>query len=238
VSSLGDRTSPEVGLERPILLVPLGSTEQHGPHLPLDTDTRVAVALCEGATAALARDPGVDRPALVAPAVTYGASGEHEGFAGTLSIGQGAFEQVVVELGRSAGDDYALVAFVNGHGGNAEALGRAWSTLRLEGRPVLAWSPRLDQPADSHAGLVETSVLLALAPHVVRLDRAEPGNTRPLQELLADLRAGGLAAVAANGVLGDPTGATAAVGRALLDGWIADLVAAVVDALRGERSVR
>jgi creatinine amidohydrolase len=162
--------------------------------------------------------------------VAYGASGEHQGFAGTLSIGQDALERVVVELGRSAGDDYPLVIFVNGHGGNAEPLARARATLEHEQRPVVVWSPRLVD-GDSHAGRTETSVLLALAPEVVQLDRAEPGVTTPLPELLAELRAGGLVAVTPNGVLGDPTGATADEGRAILDGWVADLAATIAAVL-------
>ena len=85
-----------------MLLVPLGSTEQHGPHLPLDTDTRIAVARCAGRVGRRRCRPRL--AVLVAPAVAYGASGEHEGFAGTLSIGQEALESVVVELGRSAGE--------------------------------------------------------------------------------------------------------------------------------------
>ncbi len=166
----------------------------------------------------------------VAPAVAYGASGEHQGFAGTLSIGQDALERVVVELARSAGDDYPLVVFVNGHGGNAEPLARARAELEHERRPVIVWSPRLVD-GDSHAGRTETSVLLALAPELVCLDRAEPGVTTPLPELLADLRAGGLAAVTPNGVLGDPTGASAEEGRAILADWTIDLRATIGTAL-------
>jgi creatinine amidohydrolase len=235
VSDLGDRTSPEIGHERPVVLVPLGSTEQHGPHLPVDTDTRIAIALCQQVAVALAGtmagDPSI--PAVrVAPAVAYGASGEHQGFPGTLSIGQDALELVVVELARSAGDDYPLVVLVNGHGGNAAPLARVRATLDHERRPVVVWSPRLAD-GDSHAGRTETSVLLALAPEVVQLDRAEPGVTTPLPELLADLRVGGLLAVTPNGVLGDPTGATAEEGRAILDAWTADLSAAILGALAG-----
>ena len=68
MSALGDRTSPEIGAERPVVLVPLGSTEQHGPHLPIDTDTRITVALCEGAAAAWTARRGA-HPMRVAPPV-------------------------------------------------------------------------------------------------------------------------------------------------------------------------
>jgi creatinine amidohydrolase len=220
VTSWAQLASPDAGSRRWALLVPLGSTEQHGPHLPLDTDTRIATAIAERVAEG--------RPSVtVAPALAYGASGEHQGFAGTLSIGQAALELVVVELVRSVGPEVARVVLVNGHGGNVEALQRAVATLRAEGRPVSLWSPRLEG-SDTHAGFAETSMLLALCPEVVHLDRAEPGVTSPLVELLPALRAGGLAAVTPNGVLGDPTGATAAAGRALLDRCVTDL-AVVVD---------
>ena len=84
---------------------------------------------------------------------------------------------------------------------------------------------------DAHAGRTETSLLLALFPDAVHLERAEPGNRRPLAELWPALRAGGVAAVSANGVLGDPTGATAAEGRRLFDRLVSDLEAALRDVL-------
>jgi mycofactocin precursor peptide peptidase len=215
---LGARTWREVHTGgRPVLAVPLGSCEQHGPHLPLDTDTRIAIALADGLAAA--------RPdVLVAPPVAYGASGEHAGFPGTLSIGQDGLALVVLELVRSA-DAFGGVMLVNGHGGNAEALAQSVATLHAEGRRVLAWSPAA--PGDAHAGRNETSVLLALAPSIVHLDRAEAGATAPLAELMPALRGGGVASVAPNGVLGDPAGASASEGRR----WLTTTTATLVDAV-------
>jgi mycofactocin system creatininase family protein len=200
-----------------VLAVPLGSVEQHGPHLPLDTDTRIAVAVAEG----LAARRG---DVAVAPALPFGASGEHAGFPGTLSLGTAALTTALVELVRSA-DHFTGVVLVNGHGGNVDALRTAGATLAGEGRRVVAWAPRVPG-GDAHAGRTETSLLLALDPGCVRLDRLEPGVTAPLPEVLDELRAGGVAAVSPNGVLGDPTTATAEEGAALLEALIADLVTA------------
>ncbi|WP_228726127.1 mycofactocin biosynthesis peptidyl-dipeptidase MftE [Prauserella sediminis] len=213
---MGRSAWPEVG--ESVLAVPLGATEQHGPHLPLDTDTTIAADL---ARRLAARVPDV----VVAPAVPYGASGEHAGFPGTLSIGTPALEHLLVELGRSA-DGFRGVVFVNGHGGNTEALRAAVRLLREEGRHVLAWAP--SGPADdSHAGRTETSAMLHLRPDDVRLHVAAAGATAPLPELLDALREGGVGAVSANGVLGDPAGASAADGLRLLEAWADHLASAV-----------
>ncbi len=208
MTSLDALAWPQLGGARSdLLVVPLGATEQHGPHLPLTTDTEIAVALA-------ARLVGAVAQACLAPALPYGASGEHQGFAGTLSIGTAATTQVLVELGRSAGETFARLLFVCAHGGNAEALSSAVELLRREGRDVRAWTPRWS--GDAHAGELETSLMLALAPERVDLGRAQAGNRAPLGELLGALRAGGVSAVSANGVLGDPAGASAERGEALL----------------------
>src|SRR5664279_4158020 len=108
-------TWPEVG-HRPMVLVPVGSIEQHGPHLPLDTDTTIAVAVAEAVADSLYE--GI----LVAPALTYGASGEHQSFAGTSSIGSEVLKTVVVELVRSMSTWAGRIIFINAHGGNVAAL--------------------------------------------------------------------------------------------------------------------
>lgn len=217
--NLASRTWPELVdvAAASTLLVPLGSTEQHGPHLPLSTDTDIAVAVANRAA--------VQRPHLVvAPALPYGSSGEHADFTGTLSIGQAALEHVVVELVRSA-DAFDGVVLVSGHAGNVEPLRRAVATLTSEGRRASMWLP--SGCVDAHAGRSETSISLALQPDLVRLDAAEAGDTRPIVELLPALRAGGVASVAPNGVLGDPSGSSASEGRDLLAVLVASLLAAV-----------
>jgi len=209
-------TSAELSGRRVALVVPLGSTEQHGAHLPLGTDTFVAAELANR----LARR----RPELVVgPALPYGSSGEHAAFAGTLSVGQEALARLLVELGRSA-DFFVGLLFLCAHGGNSEALGRAVEQLVAEGRRVRSWSP--PSPADRtdlHAGRCETSLMLHLAPSLVRPELARAGTSAPLEDLMAELRRGGVATVSANGVLGDPAGASAAEGLAILDRWTARL---------------
>lgn len=200
-----------------LLAVPVGSTEQHGPHLPLSTDTDIAAELC-GRLAAARPD------VLVAPPVAYGSSGEHAGFAGTLSIGAAALETLLVELGRSA-DAFAGMVFVSAHGGNARPVHRAADLLSHEGRRVRAWQlPAPPGRADAHAGHTETSALLALDPGAVRRGAAEAGNTTRLPQLMPALVAAGVAAVSPNGVLGDPRGATGADGREILAAWTAALL--------------
>ncbi|MEU8897556.1 mycofactocin biosynthesis peptidyl-dipeptidase MftE [Nocardia sp. NPDC048505] len=211
VEHVSDLTWPEAGVRAAdgvILLIPVGSTEQHGPHLPLSTDTDIAVEMCRRLAE---RRPDV----IAAPVVAYGSSGEHAGFPGTLSIGQAALELLIVELCRSATDTFARILLVNGHGGNAEPLQRAVRLLRAESRDVRLWSPRYH--GDLHAGCSETGMQLALHPARVRAERAEPGDQRPISQLYPLLAAGGVRAVSPNGVLGDPGPATAADGRRLLD---------------------
>ncbi|OBI38478.1 mycofactocin biosynthesis peptidyl-dipeptidase MftE [Mycobacterium colombiense] len=206
LGELGTATSSQLSSTSASVMVPLGSTEQHGPHLPLDTDTRIATAVAGDARARLGHGW------LVAPAIAYGASGEHQSFAGTISLGTEALTLLLVEYGRSAADWARRLVFVNGHGGNVEALSSAVALLRTEGRDV-GWCPCLTAGGDAHAGHTETSVVLHISPAVVRTERSVAGNTAPLPELLGSMRRGGVGAVSPVGVLGDPTTATAAEGK-------------------------
>jgi mycofactocin system creatininase family protein len=218
LTQLGSLTSPEVAMRAAagaVLAVPVGSTEQHGPHLPLTTDTDLAIALCSQLGAQL------ESAVVVAPPIFYGASGEHEGFPGTISVGQEATELLLTELGRSATRTFSRVLLVSTHGGNTEAVRRAVARLRAESRDVSVWFPRWH--GDAHAGRAETSLQLALTPDAVRLDRAEAGNTTPIAELMPALRATAVHGVSPNGVLGDPAGASAAEGTAMFADLLADL---------------
>lgn len=207
-----------------MLLIPLGASEQHGPHLPIETDTIIATAWAD---AVAARMDG----AVVAPPLPYGSSGEHQDFPGTLSIGGPVLQQVVIELARSAAETFDRLVLLSGHAGNDGALREATGQLRHEGHDVLHlvpwWPTGSFGPIDAHAGRTETSLLLHLAPDRVRLELAEAGNTDDLADVLDRLMADGVAAVAPNGVLGDPGGATADEGRSLL----ANLVERTVERL-------
>ena len=167
--TLAGATWPDLP-ERPLLLVPLGAVEQHGHHLPLATDTTVACAVAEAAAGDL-------DGALLAPALAYGASGEHEDFPGTVSIGTEALTGLLVEYGRSACRWAGRLVLVNGHGGNLDALRTAGTQLRTEGRDV-AWFPCGVAGADAHAGRTETSLMLHVEPDVVREDRAVAGDAK------------------------------------------------------------
>lgn len=208
---LADATWSEV-CQGTVVLVPVGSLEQHGPHLPLDTDTAIADAVARGVADRLDQQ-GI--PSWISPPIAIGSSGEHQSFAGTVSIGNDALHMVVVELVRSARTWADRVVLVNAHGGNAGALTSAVNQLALE-QQAACWLPCRTEDHDLHAGRTETSLMLHLRPDAVRMARAAPGDTRPLAEILPAMRAGGVTAVSPNGVLGDPTGATAAEGAELL----------------------
>jgi creatinine amidohydrolase len=212
------------GTLSPVVLIPVGSTEQHGPHLPLNTDTLIAEEI---AGRALHRTTGL----MVGPTISVTASGEHAGFPGTLSIGTEVMTSVLIELGRSA-DWAAGVVYVNGHGGNHEALTRAVAVLTSEDRQVLSWSPRWRRrtdggPPDLHAGRIETSLMLAIDPGLVRFELSTDGPDLPLERLLPLLRSNGVRDVSPTGVLGDPDGASGAEGERFIGDFVDDLVIAI-----------
>ncbi len=202
-----------------LLVVPLGSCEQHGPHLPFDVDTTIADSVARGLVAA-------SDTCVLAPPLGYGASGEHEAFPGTVSVGHAALAAMLVEIGRSAARWASRTLFVTGHGGNVEALVDATSTLRGERRDS-AWWPCTVPGGDAHAGRSETSLLLALRPGAVRLDAARAGRREPVAALMPQLRAGGVRPVSPNGVLGDPAGASAQAGDRIRRAIVERLAAAV-----------
>lgn len=198
---------------KPLVLVPIGSTEQHGPHLPFETDTVIATAAAERIASVLQSD-GID--VLVAPAIAYGASGEHQEFPGTVSVGHEALRMQIVELVRSLSTWAGRIVFVNGHGGNVSTLSSAIAQMRDEQHDVAWLACIFESDGDAHAGSTETSVMLHIAPERVRMDRAVPGQLAPLSQILPLLMSAGVRAASPSGVLGDPTSATADIGQTLM----------------------
>ena len=196
----------------PIVLLALGSWEQHGAHLPFDTDTVIIESVVDAAIRSV--DPENTQFSVV-PTIGVTASDEHNGFAGTLSIGTNALSDAVVSIARSA--SWARgICIVNGHGGNADALKLVHSALDYENIRHSIWSLPYYEGADMHAGHTETSLMLHLAPDTVRMDLAEVGAVGDSEMLIERMRTGGIKEVSSNGVVGDPTNATAAHGATML----------------------
>lgn len=210
----------------PLVIVPLGSWEQHGAHLPASTDSVIICAVV--ARAAHGRD------VTVAPVMNFTASDEHAGFPFTLSAGTEATAASLVAIARSAAWARGIV-FANGHGGNADALRIATSAMDHEGLRHAVWSLPAYAGSDAHAGRTETSVMLHLAPSEVRMDLATTGNTQPTASLVDGMRSGGVRAVSDNGVLGDPTQADAAHGAAVMDMWVGSF-SSFLDTVQGQWS--
>jgi creatinine amidohydrolase len=224
VHSLSDL--PWVQLKRSTsILVPLGSTEQHGHHLPLNTDTTIAMAVALAAAGRLSRGPAGDF--LVAPPINYGASGEHEDFPGTISVGD-ALRLQLVELVRSISTWAARIVIINAHGGNVRTLAGAVSQMINEGHNV-SWTSCATEGRDAHAGHFETCLMLHLAPDLVEMSRAQTGNTTPLKQLLPMIVDRGVAHVSRSGVLGDPTSSSAEEGARIFATVVEDVATRIED---------
>lgn len=171
-----------------LVVVPLGATEQHGDHLPVMTDAAIVTAIAERACGAVG---GV----LLAPTIRIGISGHHLPFGGTLTNGHAAYIDSLVDLVdglRRQG--FTRTLFVNGHGGNDAAMRVAVERLALTASPQESaaavsywhlldrampdWAPPF--PVPGHAGAMETSMMLALRPDLVQLDRNEEQPAQPL----------------------------------------------------------
>ena len=172
-----------------LLVLPVGTTEQHGPHLATCTDALIAGTVAERAAAAASRPETI----LLAPTLVYGASDHHLPFGGTLSLRVNTFELVLADLLASAAAAGVRRAFVlNAHGGNAAACAVAVAEASRE-YGLIAGTALIGALVDGsgHAGVFETSVVLAIDPTLVRMDRAAPSpggpaRTRPPGVVVAE----------------------------------------------------
>ncbi len=202
--------------ERPAAVIPVGSTEQHGPHLPVSTDSDIVSAVSER----LAERAGF----LLLPTISYGVSFEHAPFF-QLSVGEDTLRRVVADLCGSLYENGVGTVFViNGHHGN---MGAVRGVGEDAGAPP-GGGPRVHvfsywhfmQREFDHAGFAETSLMLAVSGGV-RMDLARRGLVTDGLDEGEVARLGRLASrsfpeATKNGVWGDPTGATRADGLAML----------------------
>lgn len=235
IITYGELTSPEAAEARDagaLLLLPVGALEQHGNGLPLATDTIRADHVAESVAATL------ESEAFVLPSLPYGVSPHHTPLPGTVTIPPTLFVEHVTAIVTSlAASGWTRFLVISGHGGNSAALGLVQQTL-LGTYPDLlfAWTPVSAVAARSnaalsrtqvsgHSGESETSQVLAIDESLVLTDALTPGATR-LDDLSPRARLSRTARpsiavtfdqYAANGVLGDPTTATAADGNAILE---------------------
>lgn len=219
--NLGESTWEDVRDSSPLVgLLPVGSTEQHGPHAPLSTDALIAERVAREA------DESAEATTVLLPTVPVGVSEEHDDFDGTLHVSPSTFRSYVAETARSGPAD--TVVFVNGHGGNIDALHEVSARLTRGNDDFFAthwtWWKAVDtdELEMGHAGAVETSVLLHLAPQLVGepVEGAESWGeyveTAPVAYDTEEFTE--------NGVVGDATEASAEKGERLYEDAVASLV--------------
>lgn len=238
-------TSPQVAAvaqqDRCIGLVATGATEQHGPHLPVSTDTVVARAIQKGIAEALTV------PVLVTPVIDVAISGAHHRFAGTISVSDDVYEAIVtahLEGLRASGVRRLAVIDYNGPnlGPTAAAIARFGSrypdTLVISqpdlGRLLAAMALPLGSAADpDHAGILETSLALAVYPdgRVAPFDNIEGFTDFEREGWWDTMITEGTDALTENGVIGIPRGATASLGSAILQSIVSDYASLVQTSL-------
>jgi mycofactocin system creatininase family protein len=241
---LGELTWPEAQQyfqQVDLALLPVGSIEQHGPHLPLDTDAFDADYLARE-VAAHCSDP---KP-LVLPLISYGVSYHHDDFPGTISVNNETLSQLVYEIGISAArNGIKKLVIINGHGGNGPALNFAAQKINRDAHILVCVDSgetsdvdiygMISTPNDVHAGEIETSTTMAVRPHLVRKGRAAKSVPRFSSRYLNFTSKRGVSwyaytkKISRSGVMGDPTKADAEKGKRIWDVMIEHLVNLVED---------
>lgn len=225
-----------------LLVLPTGATEQHGPHLPVGTDTFAVEHIARAAAAIAAEQISV----LVAPTLPYGSSHHHIPFGGTMSLSTEVYYRVLIDLLESLiAGGFRRFFLVNGHGGNDELVQLAARDLALKHDAHLAaasywnatWTALTDVGAHEqgglpgHAGAFETALVLALRPELVveprpARDDAPPGDPRPLRTYRAEFHGRWQTF---DGYTDSPARATPERGQRYLDAAAQSLAAALIE---------
>ena len=214
-----------------LVIIPVASLEQHGPHLMTGVDIVCATGVAQAAARKLA---AAGKPVVVTPCIWTGLAEHHVAFGGTVTLDFAAFSAVIKGVVRSAARaGFKRAMILNGHGGNAEAVAVIGGECQNEfGIAVAAgtywhlvgdgFAPILDrQSTVLHACEAETSMIMALMPDGVRADRLPeahgPHSTRPEGQPPAMIRRRSFKEITPTGVVGDARAASAEKGKALLD---------------------
>jgi creatinine amidohydrolase len=223
-----------------LIVAPIAACEQHGPHLPVFTDSILCGAVADGVEAALR-----DR-VLLLPVLWLGASEHHLPFGGTLTATLPTYETMLVELLRPLlRDGFRRVLILNGHGGNIDPLRIALRRLDVEfpgailtgaaywdlAEAELAALCRGPRKVMGHACELETSMMLHLRPDLVRIDQVADDPDDAPEGLRGTLWARDFARRTHHGAVGHPEAATAESGRAMLDAAIARAAAVAAQLL-------
>jgi creatinine amidohydrolase len=222
--------------EAAVALLPVGSTEQHGPHAPLGTDTLTATTVAERAAAAYRERTGEE--VVVAPPIPVGIAAEHRAFEGTLWVPPETFRAYVREVAESLLETVDRVVFVNGHGGNSAALTEVAEGLTRSAREdgdgthvaAFTWFEALEgYPAEmGHGGPIETAAVRAIAPDLIddgRLEEAAAGANETWGEWSGGVNlAPDSDQFTESGVVGDPREGDAERGEAVLSEGVEALV--------------
>jgi len=240
----GELTWPDAAgrlKEVDVALLPVGAIEQHGPHLPLDTDAFDADYLARRVA-----DACSDPKPMVLPTVYYGVSYHHDSFQGTISISNDTLARLIYEIGTSvAGNGINKLVILNGHGGNSPALNHAAQMINRDAHIFVCVDTGetsdvdidnlVETPNDVHAGEIETSTTLAVRPHLVKMDQAIKSVPEFSSRYLDFTSKRGVLwyahtrRISNTGVMGDPTIASAEKGQKIWELMIAHLVALVED---------